>query len=209
MLLAQKNNQVIKDTSFELRYLLARNPFSNIDIVGFYKIYCFLKRENIQTLIIEHPYIGWMGILLKWMLKIRLIIHTHNIEYLRFKTLHKWWWPLLKNYETWVLKKADHVFAISEEDKCWMLQKMNINNDKVSLLPYGVFDQNPPTDKKHFKELICRKHSLDITKPLLLFNGALGYRPNEEAIEYIVSNILPKLNQKGFQFNLIIAGKKS
>lgn len=202
-----KNNKLVSNTSFELRHLLASNPFSYIDIVGFYNMYLLLKRENIQTLIIEHPYIGWMGILFKQLLKVRLIIHTHNIEYLRFQTLHKWWWPLLKKYENWVLKKADHVFAISEDDKRWMLQKMNINSVKVSLLPFGVFNQNPPTDKKHFKELICRKHSLDTSKPLLLFNGALGYKPNEEAIEYILSNILPKLDERGFQFNLIIAGK--
>jgi polysaccharide biosynthesis protein PslH len=202
-----KNNKVLNDLTLDLRYLLARNPVSYFDIIGFYNIYRFLKRENIQTLIIEHPYIGWMGILLRRILKIRLIIHTHNVEYLRFQTLQKWWWPLLKKYETYVLKKADHVFAISEDDKRWMLQQMNINDNQVSLLPYGIFNEDAPIDKKDWKIIICKKHSLDESKALIFFNGALDYKPNEEAVEYIVSKILPKLHESGFQFNLIIAGK--
>lgn len=202
-----KNNKVVNDPPFKLNYLLASNPYSYIDIVGFYKIYQFLKRENIQTLIIEHPYIGWMGILLKRILNIRLIVHTHNVEYLRFQTLHKWWWPLLKKYETWILRNADHVFAISEDDKQWMSQQMNVNEAQISLLPYGVFNDKSPEDKKVSKEIVCKKYSLNEEKPLLFFNGALDYKPNEEAVEYITSDILPKLNERGFQFNLIIAGK--
>lgn len=202
-----KNNKVEKDTSFELSNLLASNPFSYIDIVGFYNIYRFLKRDNIQTLIIEHPYIGWMGILLKWIFKIRLIIHTHNVEYLRFQTLHKWWWPLLKKYETWILRKADHVFAISEDDKQWMSQQMNVNKAQISILPYGIFNEKSPEDKKDSKKIVCKNHSLNEEMPLIFFNGALDYKPNEEAVEYIVSNILPKLTERCFQFNLMIAGK--
>ncbi|MBM3446079.1 MAG: glycosyltransferase family 4 protein [Bacteroidetes bacterium] len=202
-----ENNNVPSGSNYELKKYLKRNPLSYIDFIGLFKTYKLLKREKISTLIIEHPYIGWMGILLKRLLKIKLIIHTHNIEYLRFQTLQKWWWPLLKIYETWILKNADHVFAISEDDIQWMYHHMNIDKVEISLLPYGVFIENAPVDKEEYKQIISKKYSLNESKPLIFFNGALDYKPNEEAVEYIVSNILPKLIEKDFQFNLIIAGK--
>ena len=47
----------------------------------------------------------------------KTIIHTHNIEYQRFKSNGKWWWPLLEVYERNCFKKADIIFCISPEDR--------------------------------------------------------------------------------------------
>ena len=66
--------------------------------------------EQIDTVIIEHPYLGWLGWMLKMSCNIQLIVHTQNIEYERFRTLGKSWWPVLKFYESFVLRQADKVF---------------------------------------------------------------------------------------------------
>jgi glycosyltransferase involved in cell wall biosynthesis len=201
------NNESQKESGFKSINYLLRNPCSYIDIVGFLKIYSFIKREKIGTLIIEHPYIGWMGILLKYLLNIRLIIHTHNVEYIRFKTIHKWWWPILKIYERWVLSKADQVFCITDEDREYMANNLSIDPLKCNIVPFGIQQESTPEDKTYYKDIICNSHSFDNSKPLVLFNGLLDYKPNEEAVEYIVDEIIPRLNKSNFEYNLMIAGK--
>jgi len=205
--LGTANNKFDNNLSYELKPLLSKNPYSYFDIVGFIRIYQLLKKNKIGILIIEHPYIGWMGILLKKMLALKLIIHTHNIEYLRFRSLHKSWWKLLKIYETWILKKADHVFCITHEDQQWMVQKMKIDEGKTSIVPYGIQQSSLPSDKEEKKKIVCSKHGLDDSKPLIFFNGVLSYHPNLEAVEHILEDIIPRLNNADFQYNMIIAGK--
>ena len=201
------NNAHDKKTGYQLKNHLSRNPLSYIDVLGFFKIYSALKRDEIKTLIIEHPYIGWMGILLKFLLNICLIIQTHNVEYIRFKTIKKWWWPILKVYEKWVLSNADQVLCITEEDKEWMIQKLHIKSSKCFIVPFGIQQEYIPADKLHYKENICKKYSLDTASPLVFFNGLLNYQPNAEAVEYIIDQIIPRLNASNFQYNIIIAGK--
>ena len=201
------NNKYDNDLSYQLKPLLSKNPYSYLDLVGFIRIYQFLKKNKIGILIIEHPYVGWMGILLKKMLDLKLIIHTHNIEYLRFRSLHKPWWKLLKLYETWILRRADHVFCITREDQQWMVDQIKVENKKTSIVPYGVEQSAPPSDKKETKRIICIKHGLDETLPLIFFNGVLSYKPNLEAVKHIIEDIIPRLNESGFKYNMIIAGK--
>ncbi len=45
--------------------------------------------------------------MLKWFTGVKLIVHSHNIEGLRWKTLGKWWWKGLWIYEKWVHRQAD------------------------------------------------------------------------------------------------------
>lgn len=201
------NNRTPTKTSFSLHRLLIKNPFSYIDLVGFLRVYFFLKKEGINALIIEHPYLGWMGFLLKKLLGIPLLIHTHNIEYLRFRSLRKTWWPLLRAYETWVLKIADHIFCISEEDKRWMTDVMRINQEKCSLIPFGVDQQWAPEDKVVLKHEICQRHGFQENKPLLLFTGDLSYKPNTDAVKIILDHLLPELQAAGYAFNMLIVGR--
>lgn len=167
-----------------------------------------IQSKQIETVIIEHPYYGWLGWILKKQHKVRLIVHTHNIESERFRTIGKWWWSLLATYEKWVLQQADTVFCISEEDKKWMIQKMQIDAGKCTLVPYGVPYNCPPDDKAKSKELVCRKHHLDNTTTLLFFNGLLDYKPNLEALDVILNEMLPQLKEQGLPYHILIAGKR-
>ncbi|MBK9571155.1 MAG: hypothetical protein IPO53_15415 [Chitinophagaceae bacterium] len=67
---------------------------------------------------------GWHSVLEKNPIKV--IIHTHNIEYQRFRSLGKWWWPLLKRYEKWSFQKADGLFFITPEDKNFAITKWGL-----------------------------------------------------------------------------------
>lgn len=201
-----KNNSD-KKGKYTLEKCFSNNPLSYIDIVGLIKTYRHLKRNKINTLIIEHPYIGWMGILLRELLDLKIIIHTHNIEYQRFKSIGKWWWPILKFYEKWILRQANHILCITEEDRDWMINSMNLDESMISICPYGIENSDVPNDKKEAKEKICKKHFIEPSKQLIFFNGLLSYKPNQDGIESIIQNILPQLDKTDFKYHLIIAGK--
>ena len=51
-------------------------------------IFCFrklIRGKNHSTTWGTHPYFGWLGILLKWTTQVKLVVHSHNIEALRFR----------------------------------------------------------------------------------------------------------------------------
>ena len=83
------------------RYL---NPFY---VSGISKI---IRQKSIKNIITEHPYMAWMGYYLKKTLGIKWFVHTHNIEYERFRTIGKSWYKFLKVYETAVYKKCRQGF---------------------------------------------------------------------------------------------------
>lgn len=188
--------------------LLSKSKFRYADFSSFFRLKKLITDQQISTVIIEHPYLGWLGWMLKKACKIKLIVHTHNIENERFRTVGKSWWPLLKFYEEWVLKQADAVFCISKEDRTWMIKKMGLSSGKCILVPYGINQQQNPTDKKESKAFICSKNGFDPTHQLLLFNGLLDYKPNLDALKIIIEQINPLLLQSSIQYNILITGKR-
>lgn len=88
-----------------------------------------------------------------------------------------------------------------------MANNLGIDPLKCTIVPFGIQQESIPEDKTYCKDIICNSHSFDNSKPLVLFNGLLDYKPNEEAVEYIVDEIIPRLNKSNFEYNLMIAGK--
>jgi hypothetical protein len=76
------------------------NKFSNsrfryINVFYFSLLKKIIRQNNISHVIIEHPYYGWLGLLLKIFCKVKIIVHSHNIEAERFKTTGRWWWKIM------------------------------------------------------------------------------------------------------------------
>ena len=90
-----------------------------------------IRQNNISHVIIEHPYYGWLGLLLKHFCKVKLIIHSHNIEAERFKTTGKWWWKILWQYEKYIHRGADFTFCISENDRQYFINRYKIPAEKT------------------------------------------------------------------------------
>src|SRR5690606_31613946 len=101
-----------------------------------------------------HPYLGWLGWMLKKFCGVKLIYHCHNVEFERFKTIGKAWWPLLKIYEGWALKKADIVFCISDEDKQSMIRHFHLKDNQCVVVPFGITNETIPNDKPQCKQLL-------------------------------------------------------
>lgn len=202
------DNDATQAATYRFHPLLKKRKLRYADISAFFRLKKLIEKEKINTIIVEHPYLGWLGVLLKASCKVKLIVHTHNIEYDRFRTLGKSWWPILKVYERFVLRKADTVFCITEDDRKWMIERLHLQPAKCVSVPYGIVQENMPVDKAESKHIVCAKHHLDPNLPLLLFNGLLDYKPNLDALMIILENINPLLQKKGLAYNILITGKR-
>ncbi len=172
------------------------------------KITALVKKEGLNTIICEHPYFAWLAFRIRKRTGIKVIIHTHNIEYQRFRSNGRWWWPILKMYERWSFKKADAIFFITAEDKNFAIEKWKIEKEKCIDLPFGIDIKNYPADKAGCRELICRKHNIGKEEKVLLFNGLLNYKSNLDALKIILDKINPLLlRQESFRYKIIICGK--
>jgi glycosyltransferase involved in cell wall biosynthesis len=193
--------------NYKIIPLLKRSFYRYLDLSLVKKITRMVRQEKYDAIIWEHPYYSWLAARIKKRTGIKTIIHTHNIEYQRFKSLGKWWWYILKNYERKCLQKADAVFFISPADKDFAITNWNLAKEKCFDVPFGIDVQAYPEDKAAAKELVCRKHNIDISEKILLFNGLLSYRPNLDAVKDIIAFTNVVLRGEDFKYKIIICGK--
>src|SRR5882724_8724979 len=78
------------DAAFAKNYkhvpLLKRSFFRYFDISLLPKIVSLIQKDKYDAIMWEHPYFSWLAYRVKKRTGIKTIIHTHNIEYQRFKS---------------------------------------------------------------------------------------------------------------------------
>ena len=189
--------------------LLSNHPLRYINIFYFGLIKKIINENNITHVIIEHPYYGWMALLLRYFCKVKVIVHSYNIESERFKTIGKWWWKILWHYEKFIHQKADFTFCITAEDRAYFTKNYKIPLEKSEVITYGISWKRIPTpvEKTDAKNHLLKKYSLSSGTRLFLFNGTLDYAPNLNAIKYIIEKINPLFIAKNINYKIIICGK--
>lgn len=195
---------------YRLHNILSNSALRYINLFYFFKLRTIIKKENISHLQIEHPYYGWLGLLLKWLCGVQLIVHSHNIEGLRFKSIGKPWWRILLLYEKWVHRHADYNLFITEEDLSYALEHFKLNPTKCSLVTYGVSWQQAPStaERTYAKSMITHKLGLAVDTKIMLFNGTFSYQPNLDGLRFIIDKVNPLLQQKhSNNYHIIICGK--
>lgn len=188
---------------------LLKKSFSRyIDRSLIEKLTTLTKKEGFDTIICEHPYFAWLAFAVRRRTGAKVIIHTHNIEYQRFQSNGKWWWPFLKRYEKRSFEKADGLFFITPEDRAFAINTWKIKKEKCIDLPFGVEIKNYPEDRTICRQNIAQKHGINNNEKILLFNGLLNYKPNIDALKVILDKINPLLLLAGsFKYKIIICGK--
>lgn len=168
-----------------------------------------LKKTGSRLLILEHPYLGWAAILLRLFRRVPFVIHSQNIEATRFKSMGKWWWRGLFFYEKWTHRFAAHQFFITPEDMRYAIDSFQLNPNKCSVIPYGINEEKTPSSEQRVqaRKMLLEKHGLSANTCLMLFNGALGYAPNREALKLIIEQINPLLKQQfGKDYRILVCG---
>jgi polysaccharide biosynthesis protein PslH len=160
--------------------------------------------EKTTHIILEHPYHAIAAVKTANALSAKLIVHSHNIEYERFRQMKKWGWRLLKQYEKWVHRKADLSLFKTEEDRQWAIHHFGLAEEKCMTLIYGV---EKPVKNKKAAELIRKRHGINPGERILLFAGTLDYTPNAKAVEAIYAQIAPLLAKKFIASRIIVCGR--
>ena len=195
--------------SYKVFNLLGNHRLRYINIFYFGLIKKIIRENNITHIICEHPYYGWMALLLKYFCRVKVIVHSHNIEAERFKTVGKWWWKILWHYEKFIHSKADFTFCITAQDREYFYNNYKIPYQKSAVITYGISWNTIPSisEKLEVKNQILNKYSLSAETHLFLFNGTLNYGPNLDAVKNIVEKINPLFIKKNIPYKIIICGK--
>jgi len=167
----------------------------------------YFKKAQISHCITHQPFIGLLALPVCWMLSIPFMVYIQNIEYQRFKSIGKWWWPILKWIEKWIYRKADHLFFISPDDLRDGMEKFSLKNENCSLVSFGTSYTEVKKGRQSARNTIIQRHQLDPQSFLLLFFGPQSYAPNLEAVELILKQITPLLLEKANDnYKLLICG---
>ena len=197
-----------KEGQYEILPVFSKSPLRYINILYYFSLKRIIRDKSITHILLEHPYYGWLGYLLKKNLKVKLIIQSHNIEGLRFKSLGKWWWRILLYYEKKVHRFADMNFFITEEDRLYAIRNFELNDSKCITITYGTELEHPynAQQKADAKKAICQTYGINKENPLLFFSAALNYPPNQKALDSILFDINPLLLNAGIPYHILICG---
>ena len=206
-----KKNETEGVSGYEILKILSNSRLRYINLFYFFKFRKIIRQKKITHLILEHPYYGWLGILLKWTCNIKLVVRSQNIESIRFKSIGKWWWGILWHYERATHKRAHINFFIQEDDRKYGIEKFGLDPEKCFIITYGfeLTGKPSPGDRQEAKNFICNSYGINKDSLILLFNGSLGYKPNLDAVEVILKKINPLLcARENFNYRMIICGNK-
>ncbi|MEO8414079.1 MAG: glycosyltransferase family 4 protein [Ginsengibacter sp.] len=188
---------------------LGNSQLRYINIFYFRLLRKIIRQHNISHIILEHPYYGWLALLLKKYCKVKLIVHSHNIESERFKTTGRWWWKILWRYEKYIHSRADFTFCITEKDRQYFIDQYKLTPQKTTVITFGISWNIAPSlsERLKAKSELLKEYSLEENTVLYLFNGALDYQPNLDAVKNIINNITPIFDKLSSNYKIIICGK--
>lgn len=204
-----RKNEPALAKGFVMYNLLSDSPLRYINPAGFFMLRRLIRKHKVKHVLLEHPYFGWLGILLKKFCGVKLIIRSHNIEAERWRTLKKWWWPILHKYEGMVHRCADMSFFIQPNDRSYAIERYHVAASKAVTITFGIDRSASPSEEE--KKLAAAKlretHGIDADETIFLFNGTLSYGPNAEAVKTIATHIHPQLKKAAVRYRIIVCGK--
>jgi polysaccharide biosynthesis protein PslH len=195
---------------YRLLNILSNGATRYINIFYIYTIAKYIRKYRPDYILLEHPYYGWLGVALKKITHTRMIIHSHNIESLRWKMFGKWWWKLLWHYEKFSHRHADFNFFIQDNDRALAIDKFKLAPSKCITLTYGTeLEYHPDAEElNRAKQMLRTRHQIDAKDAILLFNGAFGYEPNVKALRMVIDVIDPLLRlRKDLCYKILVCGK--
>ena len=167
-----------------------------------------IRKEEIEWIVIDHSYFGWLGFLLRLFTGKKFLIKSANIESIRFKDMGRKGWRFYQWYEKKVHQLANFSFFISESDKEYAISNWGLPKHKTGVIPFGTFRKEPINKEQRTdsKRELLKKHRLPEQTVLFYFNGTLDYIPNKKAITDMIQALIPKLNTTSINYKIIISG---
>lgn len=202
-----KNNAPNRQEPFTLHKIFDTGPLRYLPFRYQKPLEALGRQESVKALFCEHPYMAASARALARSLKIPWFLRSHNIESERFRTMGKRWWPVLARYESRAMQQADGTFFVTAEDAQWAQQHWKIPENKCHVAPYGTPLAATPIRDAGARQRLAQQLGIRADVPWLYFLGALDYRPNVEAVDYLLNKVMPHIEATRRPFELLIAGK--
>jgi polysaccharide biosynthesis protein PslH len=195
-MVCSSNNKPQGDEAFRIIPALPESKTQFVSPAAWKVAEFALTHTDAKYLLLEHCYYGLFGMWMKKTRGIKLIVHSHNIEYLRFKQRKTWWWLILFQVEKETHRAAHLSLFKTEEDLQHAIHKFYLDPAKCMVVPYGLERTQLPTaeEKLQASQTLRTRHNILDNQKILLFNGTLDYQPNALALRSIFNNILPLLS---------------
>lgn len=192
---------------FSVAGLFPHRPWKYVSPIVAGRFWRQLRRDRPRLIILHQHFMGLSLVPIARLLRIPLAVYVQNLEYRRFRSLGKKWWPLMYLFERWVYRNCRHLFFISPDEVGPGRKAFGLRAEKCSVVPYGTpFEQPPPADPAVIRSIRQRRQFSE-QETLILFFGPQSYLPNLEAVERIAREILPRLIEKAdFPFRFVICG---
>jgi glycosyltransferase involved in cell wall biosynthesis len=122
-------------------------------------------------------------------LRATIVYHAHNVEYLLRREKH----GRIVTWLTWrgeraLFHEADVSFVVSDVDACHV---QNLYGVRPKLLPNGVDTAQFRSVSSDAIKAVREKYGLD--DQTVLFMGFYAYRPNQDAVDRLVTSIFPQV----------------
>jgi len=202
----ENDNSLARNYSLFPLLKSGRSRYVDISLTG--RLTEFIRAHGIETVIWEHPYYYWLARKLRRKTGVATVVHTHNIEYQRFRSLGKWWWRILRSYERNFFRMADAILFITSGDREFAVSAWDIPPEKCIDLPFGIDISSYPSDRHDCRRQLLERFDLSAETRLLFFNGLLNYKPNLDALQTILNRINPLLARSGLPYRILVAGSK-
>jgi glycosyltransferase involved in cell wall biosynthesis len=192
--------------AFPLLPLFGKSVFRYVNPITLLRLYQFITRNKVSKVIAFQPFISLLAYIPSRLSRITLSIYVQNIEYQRFRSIKKWYWPIVFLVEGVAMRLADQLYFISPDEIEPGKRAFGLSADKCSVLPFGVSVQalpDPVVDRQAVRDLYGYPEDLY----LIVFFGPLSYQPNLEALEKIITQIEPALSAiADFPYRFLICG---
>jgi glycosyltransferase involved in cell wall biosynthesis len=109
--------------------------------------------------------------------------------------------------EKYACRNACQILCVSEEDRNIFCSIYNIAKDKICLLPNTVDIEYYSKTKTIYNKLIeQRKIGIKDDSFVVLFSGRMDYRPNVDGLKFILTQLVPKIEEEHLKVQILIVG---
>ncbi len=205
--IATYNNLSEQPLSYKMHKMFRDVKWKYFNPSLIFKTVRLYKKTKSEVIIVDQPF---MALPIWWFSKIckfPVIINSCNVEFLRFKSIGKWWWILVYIFEWIAYRSAQKIMFVSVDDVDLAVKHFQLRKDKCFAPTYGVQLSETPKPKPNLKTDIIKKHKLESNEKIFIFFGLLSYEPNLEAVNVIIDEIAPLLkSQADFPYRIFICG---
>ena len=161
-----------------------------------------VNEEKPDVLLLEYVWQGFHAAVVQALTGVPVVVDAFDVVTVRFRRTRHPLWPIVSLLERCVLRAADHVFAVSEQDRK-QLVRLGASEQTTSVVPNGV-DTSQFRPDPNARRRVRRRLGLRRGERLLFFFGQLDYPPNAEAVRVLAQEIMPRLDER---YRLVIAGR--